>query len=88
MQIGFPMANSNESERPSNQNGEGSQDALRHQKDALHHKLHKGRPDENNNQPTQERVQQDGVAEQRIEEQQAEISKVGSPAARSDLSDV
>jgi hypothetical protein len=47
-QIGVFMANDdrNDRERTSNQNGQGSQDAQRHQKDAVHHKVPKGRSDE------------------------------------------
>jgi hypothetical protein len=52
-----------------------SQDALRHEKDAQHHKFEK------NGQQTQARAQQDSVEVQHSEEQQPEIPKVGSPDA-------
>jgi hypothetical protein len=58
-----------------------SQDAVRHEKDALHHKFHKGpHPSgaDENNQQSQARAQQDSVDMQQIEGQQPEIPKVGS----------
>ena len=59
-----------------------SQDAVRHEKDALHHKFHtdpqRSRADEKNDQESQARAQQDSVDMQQIEGQQAEIPKVGS----------
>jgi hypothetical protein len=66
----------------SEQIGQGSQDAVRHQKDALHHKFPKGpKPsaaDEKNPQQSQARAQQDSVDMQQEEGQQPEIPKVGS----------
>jgi hypothetical protein len=66
----------------SNRQTDQSQDAVRHEKDALHHKIHKGpqqsRADEKNDQASQARAQQDSVDMQQIEGQQAEIPKVGS----------
>jgi hypothetical protein len=60
----------------------GSQDAVRHEKDASHHKFHNGpRPSaetEKNDRRSQERAQQDSVDMQQIEGQQPEIPKVGS----------
>lgn len=62
--------------------GRGSQDAVRHEKDALHHKFHNGPrvsgADEKNDQQSQARAQQDSVDMQQIEGQQPEIPKVGS----------
>jgi hypothetical protein len=59
-----------------------SQDAVRHEKDALHHKFHKGPrqsgSDEMNDQQSQARAQQDSIDMQQIEGQQPEIPKVGS----------
>jgi hypothetical protein len=59
-----------------------SHDAVRHEKDALHHKFHKGPlrsdPDEKNDQQSQARAEQDNVDMQQIEGQQPEIPKVGS----------
>jgi hypothetical protein len=59
-----------------------SQDALRHEKDAQHHKFHKGpqpsTADEKNGQQSQARAQQDSVEVQHSEAQQPEIPKVGS----------
>ena len=59
-----------------------SQDAVRHEKDALHHKFHKdphrSRADEKNDRDSQARAQEDGVDMQQIEGQQPEIPKVGS----------
>jgi hypothetical protein len=59
-----------------------SQDAVRHEKDALHHKFHKGpqpsAEEEKNDQKSQARAQQDSVDMQQIEGQQPEIPKVGS----------
>jgi hypothetical protein len=49
-----------------------SQDAIRHQKDALHHKFHKDPIDEKTEQ------QPDSDDAQQIEGQQPEIPKVGS----------
>ena len=66
------------SSRPTGQ----SQDAVRHEKDALHHKFHKGpqqsRADEKDDRQSQARAQQDSVDMQQIEGQQPEIPKVGS----------
>jgi hypothetical protein len=62
--------------------GQGSQDAVRHQKDALHHKFSNGaKPSaasEKNSQRSQARAQQDSVDMQQDEGQQPEIPKVGS----------
>lgn len=62
--------------------GQGSQDAVRHEKDALHHKFHNGpRPsagDEKSDHQSQARAQQDSVDMQPIDGQQPEIPKVGS----------
>jgi hypothetical protein len=59
-----------------------SQDAVRHQKDALHHKFHNGRrsneADQKADQQSQARAQQDSVDMQQIEGRQPEIPKVGS----------
>jgi hypothetical protein len=59
-----------------------SQDAVRHEKDAQHHKFHKEpRPsseDEKHAQRSKARAQQDSVDMQQIEGQQPEIPKVGS----------
>jgi hypothetical protein len=59
-----------------------SQDAVRHEKDALHHKFHKGpqqsSQDEKNDQKSQARAQQDSADMQQLEGQQPEIPKVGS----------
>jgi hypothetical protein len=66
----------------SDRGGELSQDAVRHQKDALHHKFHNGRQskeaDQKAGQQAQARAQQDSVDMQQIEGQQPEIPKVGS----------
>jgi hypothetical protein len=60
--------------------GQGSQDAVRHEKDALHHKFHKdpqpSGADEKKDQRSQARAQQDSVDIQ--SEGQPEIPKVGS----------
>jgi hypothetical protein len=61
--------------------GQGSQDAVRHEKDALHHKFHNGprsSADEKNDQQSQARAQQDSVDMQQIDGEQPEIPKVGS----------
>jgi hypothetical protein len=85
------MANDNSSAKisergnVSDQTGQGSQDAVRHQKDALHHKFHKSPPsaaDEKNGQKSQARAQQDSVDIQQSEGLQPEIPKVGSRDAR------
>jgi hypothetical protein len=59
-----------------------SQDAVRHQKDVLHHKFPGGRQsggsDPMADQQSQARAQQDSVDMQQIEGQQPEIPKVGS----------
>ena len=59
-----------------------SQDAVRHQKDALHHKFPIGRQsneaDQKTDQQSQARAQQDSVDMQQIEGRQPEIPKVGS----------
>jgi hypothetical protein len=55
-----------------------SQDAIRHQKDAVHHKSHKGLLDEKSGQQSQARAQQDSVDMQQIDGHQPEIPKVGS----------
>lgn len=61
--------------------GRGSQDAVRHEKDALHHKFHEGQQssakDESNDQRSPARAQQDSVDVQ-PSDGQPEISKVGS----------
>jgi hypothetical protein len=89
LQIGFLMAsNSGDGESPRSQNGEGSQDALRHQKDAVHHKLHLGASDQKNDQQAQGIAKPDSVAQGQIQEQQAEIPKVASPASLIGRSDV
>jgi hypothetical protein len=54
LQIGFPMANDHSNDSKSTSNQDGSQDALRHQRDATHHKVHKGRPDEKNEEQSHE----------------------------------
>jgi hypothetical protein len=63
-------------------NDSQSQDAVRHQKDALHHKVqngqHSGEPDHKSDHLSQSRAQQDSVDMQQIEGQQPEIPKVGS----------
>jgi hypothetical protein len=81
------MANDNENanrDRGSlaDQTRRGSQDAVRHEKDVLHHKFHNGprssADTEKNDRRSQERAQQDSADMQQIEEQQPEIPKVGS----------
>jgi hypothetical protein len=66
----------------SDQIGQGSQDAVRHQKDDLHHKFHKAArqsgADATNDRQSQARTQQDSVDMQEIDGQQPEIPKVGS----------
>ena len=52
-----------------------SQDAIRHEKDALHHKFHKGLPPEKSGGPADSEALEDGT--EPIEGQQ-EIPKVGS----------
>ena len=56
-----------------------SHDAVRHEKDALHHKFHRGPQrggaDEKNDQGSQAKAQRDGVD---MSEGQSEIPKVGS----------
>jgi hypothetical protein len=84
----YPMPNntgnakSSDRRNISDQTGKGSQDAVRHEKDALHHKFHRGpQPsgtDEKNDQQSQARAQQDSIDMQQIEGQQPEIPKVGS----------
>jgi hypothetical protein len=81
----MPNDNRNANSEPGNTSGhigQGSQDAVRHEKDALHHKFHKGPqqsgPDEKNDQQSQTRAQQDSLDMQQIEGQQPEIPKVGS----------
>jgi hypothetical protein len=82
----YPMANDNANgtkrENISDHIGQGSQDAVRHENDTLHHKFHNGpRPsteDEKNDQQSQARAQQDSVDMQPIDGQQPEIPKVGS----------
>jgi hypothetical protein len=88
LQTEYPMPNDKSNAKSadrrniSNQSGQGSQDAVRHEKDALHHKFHKGpQPsgrDEKNDQQAQARAQQDSIDMQQIEGQQPEIPKVGS----------
>jgi hypothetical protein len=62
--------------------GQGSQDAVRHEKDVLHHKFHStSQPswaDEKKDQRSQARAQQDSIDMQQLEGQQPEIPKVGS----------
>jgi hypothetical protein len=62
--------------------GQRSQDAVRHEKDALHHKVQdgqqSGRSGHKSDQLSQARAQQDSVDMQQIEGQQPEIPKVGS----------
>jgi hypothetical protein len=81
------MANDNENVNRdqgslADQTRRGSQDAVRHGKDALHHKFHIGsRPSAEaaeKDRRSQERAQQDSVDMQQIEGQQPEIPKVGS----------
>jgi hypothetical protein len=55
-----------------------SQDAVRHEKDALHHKFHKGPQRGGPDEKSQARAQQDSADMQQIEGQQPEIPKVGS----------
>jgi len=84
----YPMANDNTNAKGTERGnssahiGQGSQDAVRHEKNALHHKFHNGpRPsaeDEKNDQQSQARAQQDSVDMQQIDGQQPEIPKVGS----------
>ena len=66
----------------SNRQSGQSQDAVRHEKDALHHRFHKdpqaSAEEERNDQKSQARAQQDSVDMQQIEGQQPEIPKVGS----------
>jgi hypothetical protein len=68
------------SSKVSNRQTDQSQDAVRHEKDALHHKFHSGPrrsvPDEKNNQGSQA-AQEDSVDMQQSEGQ-PEIPKVGS----------
>jgi hypothetical protein len=68
------MTNNNSNDRDSTpgQHGEGSQDALRHKEDAVHHKLHKGPPDTKDHQ-SPERAQQDSL-------ERAQTPKLGSRA--------
>jgi hypothetical protein len=65
----------------SNEHKDQSQDAVRHEEDALHHKFHKGpRPsgaDKKDDQGSQARAQQDSV-DMQPSEGQPEIPKVGS----------
>jgi hypothetical protein len=65
----------------SNRHAGQSQDAVRHEKDALHHKFHKiphpGGAVEKNDQQSQARAQQDSV-DMQPNEGQPEIPKVGS----------
>lgn len=75
----YPMANENSNSK-GNEHGkiatqtvQRSQDAVRHQKDGLHHKFH-GRPPAS---PADE-AQQDSVDMQQNDGQQPEIPKVGS----------
>ena len=76
------MSSDNKDPKNSNRQTGESQDAVRHEKDALHHKFHKGpQPSsavEKNDQQSQARAQQDSVDMQQIEGQQPEIPKVGS----------
>jgi hypothetical protein len=76
------MSHDNRDPENSNRHSDQSQDAVRHEKDALHHKFHKGRQpgsaDDKNDQQSQARAQQDSVDMQQLEEQQPEIPKVGS----------
>jgi hypothetical protein len=79
------MSNDNidpDNAKVSNRQTGQSQDAVRHERDALHHKFHKGpHPSgeaEKSDQQSQARAQQDNVDMQQIEGQQPEIPKVGS----------
>jgi len=65
------------SDRPTGQ----SQDAIRHQRDALHHKFHKDPHDEKSSAQAQARAQQESADMQQLEGQQPEIPKVGSSDA-------
>jgi hypothetical protein len=65
------------SDRPTGQ----SQDAIRHERDALHHKFHKGPEDQKASTQSQARAQQDSVDMQQLEGQQPEIPKIGSSDA-------
>jgi hypothetical protein len=79
-----PGNNANDSHRgnTADHKSQQSQDAVRHQKNALHHKFHNGQPssesDQKADQQSQARAQQDSVDMQQIEGQQPEIPKVGS----------
>jgi hypothetical protein len=80
-------SNAKSSDRGNNSErvGRGSQDAVRHEKDALHHKVHNASQpnwsDEKQDQRSQARAQQDSIDMQQLEGQQPEIPKVGSSDA-------
>ncbi len=88
LQVDDPMHNDNDSANSfdlgnsSEHRSQLSQDAVRHQKDRLHHKFHtsqlSGESDRKADQQSQARAQQDSVDMQEIEGQQPEIPKVGS----------
>jgi hypothetical protein len=65
----------------SNRDADESQDAVRHEKDALHHKFHKGPQGsgdaEKNDQGSRATAQEDGV-DMQPSDGQPEIPKVGS----------
>jgi hypothetical protein len=75
--------NTNGGSDPAQKTGQQSQDALRHQQDVAHHKVHKSPPsaaaDTRNGQQSQGRSQTDDTASNESEAgQQPEIPKVGS----------
>jgi len=84
----YPMSSDNSKVKSSDhgnisdQSAQGSQDAIRHEKDAFHHKFQGGprtrTEDEKNDQQSQARAQQDSIDMQQLEGQQPEIPKVGS----------
>jgi hypothetical protein len=78
------MSNDSKSSNMNDRRGSESQDALRHQQDARHHKFHNGPlpngADEKTDQKSQARAQQDSVDIQ-SEGQQPEVPKVGSKDA-------
>ena len=88
LRVGFIMSNDNKSlnttapSKISNRRTGESQDAVRHEKDAQHHKFPKGPQssgaDQKSDQQSRARAQQDGVDMQQIEGGQPEIPKVGS----------
>jgi hypothetical protein len=75
--------NTNGGSDPAQKTGQQSRDALRHQQDAAHHKVHKSPPpaaaDTRNGQQSQGSSQKDDTAINESEPgQQPEIPKVGS----------